>query len=244
MLVLELSFRDIITLIKQLPQKRMNNKLFKEIIESELGFFQADGYSLREVDRNIWFEKKIESEGFRISFSYTEYGDAFHVNGLKASKRFEEVEGILQKVLGGELSNYYTITLNPDETIIPLQLLYTKTENNFHFEIDTVTDLHLFLRFVESFYEYAALPFYQLYDSLFKVYETTKELKGDQLSRFVNSSSNLIFSRLFIIKSFYDRPKAEEYYSEISSELTKMRGNNTMESILSILNAVKSEIEA
>jgi hypothetical protein len=221
----------------------MDHKLFIENIMSELPFLLADGYLLREVDRNIWFEKQTDFAGFRISFNYTEYGEAFHLSGLKASKRFNEIESVLQKVLGGNLNDYYTIYTNPDENTIPPGISYTKTENNFHFEIKETSDLHLFFRGMESFYQEMALPFYKCYESLNLVNGRIKELNNEHLSKFINNNNNLLFSRVFVIKSLCNRLEGDEYYSEIDKELTKLQGNKTLENISDILNSVRTKIE-
>ena len=220
----------------------MDNKLFDEIIASKLGFLKVDGYSFRGVDRNVWFEKNTESAGFRIGFAYTEYGQIFHIKGLKASKRFNEIENVLQKVLGGNLVDYYTVYISPNEREISPGLLYKKTENNFHFEIANADDLYLFLKFVESFYE-KIHSFYNSYETLSQVYDKIKELSKEHLSRFVSNSNNLLFARVYLVKSCCDKSEGEAYFSEIDKELNKMRGNKTIESISDILNSVKRRIE-
>lgn len=113
----------------------MNHNLFIEIIKNHSRFSDDEDFMFREVDRNIYFEKRTANIGFRLSFAYTPYGDNFHVHALGAYERFNEVEEVLQQLLDSDIQSYYTIHVSPDESDIPPNLPHIKTENNFHFEI-------------------------------------------------------------------------------------------------------------
>lgn len=81
-----------------------------------------------------------DSEGFRISFSWLEYGDKFVTQGVSTKKRFDLVEEEIHKVLGGKLEDYYTIRISPLISDIPKNLGFTKSEKNIHFETNTVNE--------------------------------------------------------------------------------------------------------
>jgi hypothetical protein len=220
----------------------MEYKSFIELVRQECRFLENDGYTFREVDRNIWYEKVGETEGQGISFAYTIYGNNFHVNALGAYKRFNAVEIFLQKRLGGELINYYTINIDPNESDLPTDLPYTKTKNNYHFEIITSAQLISFLGSVKKFYEQTVKPFYQTYTSLAEVHNKLSNLKNPELASFISNASNLLFARVFIIKSFIEPSIGEEYYQYISNELSKLKGNVTIDGLSKQLDDIRAEI--
>lgn len=220
----------------------MDYKSFIELVRQECRFLENDGYTFREVDRNIWYEKVGETEGHGISFAYTIYGNNFHVHALGAYKRFNAVEIFLQKRSGGELIDYYTIHVGPNESDLPTDLPYNKTKNNIHFEITTSAQLSSFLGLVKKFYEQTVLPFYQTYTSIAEVHNKLSNLKNTELASFISNASNLLFARVFIIKTFIERSIAEEYYQYILNELSKLKGNVTIDGLVKQLNDIREEI--
>lgn len=217
----------------------MNYKSFIELVRQECRFLEDEGFVLRVVDRNIWYEKHNPKEGYRISFFYTIYGNNFHVMGLSAYKRFNEVEEILQSKSGGDLIDYYTIHTGPDESVFPNDLPFKKTKSNFHFDIETSSQLSLFLDSVKKFYWQTAVPFFREYTSITQTYDQLSNLKNEELASLISGWNNLIFARVFIIKSFIQRSTGEEYYQYISKELSKSKGNQTIDGIAELLNNVR-----
>lgn len=128
---------------------------FVAAMKSNCSFFETESYSLRKVDlsvnRNFWYERHTETEGFRISFGWTQYGDEFHVKGLQAYKRFNIIENVFHEVKGGFLQDYYTIHKSPSVEYVPENLSFTETENNIHFVIKNQNDVLLFTKFIKEF---------------------------------------------------------------------------------------------
>lgn len=118
----------------------MELKEFLETIKESCIFLEQEGFALKKVDtsinRNFWYEKHTETEGFRIGFGWTQYGDEFHLKGLQAFKRFNEIENVFCKVNDGELYDFYTIYKSATVENIHGKLNYTVTENNIPAPLD------------------------------------------------------------------------------------------------------------
>jgi hypothetical protein len=146
----------------------MKKKDFFDSIGKGCQFLEEGGFKLREtdrhVDRNFMYEKTDDEEGFCIKFNWTQYGDNFHVKGLHALKRFNDVERPLQAVIGGQLSDYYTIHKMPSTYYIPKGLPYETTQNNIHFVIKEEADIKLYMEFLKSFYLTDSIPFFNRYE--------------------------------------------------------------------------------
>ena len=219
----------------------MDYKLFISLVKEKCRFLENEGFAFREVDRNIWYDKTGETEGHRISFAYTIYGHKFHVHALMAGKRFNAIEKFLQKRSGGEFIDC-TIHVGPNESAIPTELSYIKTKNNFHFDIETSTQLSYFLDSVKNFYEQTVLPFYQTYTSIAEVNTRLSNLKHEELASLISNYGNLAFARVFIIKSLIEPSVGEQYYQYILNELSRLKGNKTIDEITEHLNTVREEI--
>ena len=115
----------------------MKNQEFLEAMQSNCSFLENEGYFLRNVDpstnRNFWYEKSTLKGSLQMSLGWTQYGDEYQISGLTARKRFNIVEEEIQKVLGGELIDCYTILRSPEIEYISKDLPYSFTENNIHF---------------------------------------------------------------------------------------------------------------
>ena len=91
----------------------MDKEIYIQTIKKECAFLEKEGYVFNQLENNIYYTKEEETEGFRIRFSWLEYGDRFVTQGLTTEKRFNVIEQEIQKVLGDDLTSYYTIYKNP-----------------------------------------------------------------------------------------------------------------------------------
>jgi hypothetical protein len=167
-------------------------------------FLETEGYILRKVDssinRNYWYEKHTETEGYRIAFTWTQYGSEFHVNGLHAQKRFNEIEQQIQRVMGGDLADYYTIYKLGEADLIPENLAYKSTENNIDFVLKNETDILLFADFVKEFYTRTVKDFYTHYSKLEVVNSLLQELLDTkQIQSLLTSIDNTTIIRFYLI---------------------------------------------
>lgn len=195
----------------------MNRVLYIQTIKKECAFLEQDGYIFNQIENNICYTKDLETEGFRISFSWLEYGDKFVTQGLTVEKRFNIVEWEIQKVLGGELVNYYTIHKSPSVDIdyIPKELEYLIQGDNIRFNLNTVNDIELFGELVKVFYSKTALDFFKNYENLDTVNKQLKELLvAKQIQTVLTSIDNTTILRFYVIAVISVNNPIKDFFNE------------------------------
>ncbi len=195
----------------------MDLKEFLEKIETSCSFLEAEGYQLRKVDasvnRNFWYEKNTETGGYRIAFGWTQYGEEFHVKGLHALKRFNEVELQIQKVVGGDLTDYYTIYKAPATDLIPENLPHEATEDNIHFILKNERDISLFADFIKNFYIKTVIDFYNEYLKLNSVNTLLQELlETKKIQSLLTSTDNTTIIRFYVIAIISDNLFVKDFF--------------------------------
>lgn len=220
----------------------MREAEFLDEVSKEFSFLEMAGFRRRIVDRNAWFEKQTATEGFRISFSFTEY-DKIHVSGLQAAKRFDDVARAVKSLGPGELLDDYTISVGPAESAIPRGLSVVSAGNNFHFEIGTASAMGLFARFVQAFYEQTALPFFDRYSSVAVVDAHLSTMADEAVSRFVNPGNNRTFCREYAIKRIAKNKAADTYYDRVMDELNSLRGDPLIDDLIQSLSETKQRLD-
>jgi len=219
---------------------------FLNTMKISCSFLEREGYKLREVNtsvnRNFWYEKHTEIEGFRISFGWTQYGDEFHVKGLMALKRFNIIEKHLQKVLGGDLIDYYTIYKSPSIEYIPKELTYEATENNIHFVLKNTVEVNLFGFFVKEFYKNAVLIFFNKYSQFEQTRKDYSLLERGKTASLILNTGTDIFYRELVIKHELNPNTANEFVSMVINELEPMKSNSTFSKVLEILKKIQSNL--
>ncbi|MES2134127.1 MAG: hypothetical protein V4506_17400 [Bacteroidota bacterium] len=224
----------------------MNLKEFLESIQTNCGFLETEGYTLRKVDtsvnRNFWYEKYTETEGYRITFGWTQYGDEFHVKGLHGLKRFNEIEQEIQKVVGSNIMDYYTIHKMPSTDLIPKKLPYESTENNIHFVLKNEIDILLFTDFLKEFYYKECKYFFDKYKNIESVYKDYIKLDREKISTLLYGVNNTIFYRELSLKYNLNSNDKESYYTLVVNELEQLKNNSTFNEILEKFKLIKNNL--
>ena len=159
----------------------MDKKIFIGEIKSNSNFLYLDNYQFLEIgDCIIQFQKNMKENGYELTFQYHESADDkgyfFRVNAVSASKRFNTIEKEIQKILGGNLINYYTIHIKPDINVIPKHLEHDNFLQNISYHIRDEKNVILFLEFVKTFYHQTAIPFFEKFNNINAVNEQLKNL--------------------------------------------------------------------
>lgn len=219
---------------------------FLESMKSSCNFLETEGYSLRKVDtsinRNFWYEKHTEIEGFRISFGWKQYGDEFHVKGLQVLKRFNEIENIFREVKGGVLSDFYTIQKSPIIENIPSELNYTETENNIHFVIKNQNEIILFSNFVEKFFNTTVKSFFDFFNDLTSVNFWLNDNEVEQHKNLIVSWDNTMMIRKLLIMKIIKNDNYSNLFDRYKTFLTQK--NNEQESPYVSMFSFFNKVEA
>lgn len=212
----------------------MNRELYIQTIRKECAFLEDEGYTFKQIDMNIFYTKDTNDKGFRIAFSWLEYGDKFVTHGLTAEKRFNIVEQEIQKILDGDLNNYYTIYKNPavDVDYLPQDLEYEMRGENFRFVSNTVKDIQLFSAFVKSFYKNDVVKFFNNYNEFIDVAKSYENLEREKISTLIINTGTDIFYRELVIKNKSKAHDENDFVKMVISELEPMKSNSTFGKIL------------
>ncbi|MCZ8230346.1 hypothetical protein [Flavobacterium sp.] len=198
----------------------MTNQNFINIIKNECQFLENDGYQLKIIDRNIWYEKKTDKEGLRISFGWTEY-DCLWISGLTANKRFNEVETLINKAINIDLIDLYTIHISPNPKDIPQGLKYIESSENINFEIYTYEESLLFIEFLKSFYYRTVVPFFEEYESLTKIIYWLNEKDISEHLNLIVSTGNTLMLRKLIVMKLNNDTKFQDLYLRYNNYLAQ-----------------------
>lgn len=210
----------------------MNRELYIQGIKKECAFLEQEGYFFNQKENNIFYTKESETEGFRIRFSWLEYGDKFVSHGLTAEKRFNIIEEEIQKLLGGELENYYTIHKSPSIDCIPNGLEFTEAENNIRFVVNTVNDFVLFGEFVKIFYQHDVIKFFTTYKEFKDTAKSYEKLAREKISALIVNTGTDIFYRELVIKNKSKANDENDFVQMVITELEPIKTNSTFGKIL------------
>lgn len=203
---------------------------------------EEEGYTFNQLDNNIYYTKNEETEGFKISFSWLEYGDKFVTQGLSAEKRFNVIEQEIQKVLGGEITHRYTIHKNPLINYIPNGLKFSNEEDKNRFVSNTVIDIELFGVFVKTFFTNTVLDFFNQYKTLDQVYQSYSKLERENISSFIINTGTDIFYRELVIKNKSKASDENNFVQMVINELEPMKSNPTFGKILENFKILNSNL--
>jgi uncharacterized membrane protein len=220
----------------------MNRELFIDALKSNCDFLIKEGYTFSQIENNIYYTKSTGEEGFRIRFSWTDYGNKFHIYGLRAEKRFNAVEAPLQAVLGGELEEYYTIYTNPSASFIPKDIVYQEMENVIRFFITNETEVNLFGKFVNDFYLKKAILFYEKYLTVTSVYLDYSKLERDKISTLILNTGTDIFYRELALNHNSNLHGMKEFSNMVINELEPLKDNTTFGLILDNFKKIQSNL--
>jgi hypothetical protein len=224
----------------------MNRELYIKTIKKECAFLEAEGYTFNQVDTNFFYTKNTEDEGFRIRFSWLEYGDTFVTHGLTAEKRFNIIEQEIQKILGGNLVNYYTIHKSPlmDNDYIPKGLEFQMSGENFRFETNTIKDIELFGEYLRSFYFQDVIKFYSNYKEFIEVAKSYEKLERESISILILNTGNDIFYRELVIKNKSKSTDENNFIQMVVNELEPMKENSTFGKILENFKLLQNNLHS
>ena len=220
----------------------MNRKLYIETIRKECAFLEHEGYSFTQLENNIYYIKKTDSEGFRISFSWLEYGDKFDTQGVSARKRFNIVEQEIQKVIGGGLENYYTIHKSPTVDKIPNELEIKMDGTNLRFVSNTVKDIELFSFFLKSFYRNDIITFFNDYKEFSDVAKSYEKLEREKISTLIINTGTDIFYRELVIKNKSKANDEGDFAEMVFNELEPLKDKSTFSRILENFKILQSNL--
>lgn len=221
----------------------MNTALYIETIKKECVFLEKEGYTFTQLENNIYYTKETNSEGFRIRFSWLEYGDKFTTQGLTAEKRFNIVEQEIQKVLGGELDTYYTIFKAPSINYIPKGLEFTEIEKNIRFTANTVNDIELFSEFIKSFYQGDVVAFFDNHKEFTKTAKLYEKLEREKISSLIINNGTDIFLRELVIKNKSKAIDESDFVEMVVAELESLKTNSTFAKLLENFNHLQSNLQ-
>ena len=194
-------------------------KEFLKEVEESFKFLEADGFKLRNVDpsenRFIGFEKQFDAGALRIMFQWTQYGEKFYVEEIRAEKRFDIVEEELQKVLSCDLNDLYTIYVAPSLKSVPVELECIQTTfGGFQLTILSKEDLVLFTSFMKEFYLNSVQEFFDAFQNLSSVNEQLQSLlERKEIQTLLTSAGNSTILRLYLIAVFYSNEFVLDYFN-------------------------------
>jgi hypothetical protein len=221
----------------------MDTALYIQTIKKECAFLEQEGYTFSQLENNIYYTKETATEGFRIRFSWLEYGDKFTTQGLTAEKRFNIVEQEIHKILGGELSNYYTIHKSPSVEYIPKGLGFTEIEKNIRFESNTVSQIELFGAFVENFYKHDVVEFFNYHTEFIETAKSYEKLEREKISSLIINTGTDIFYRELVIKNKSNSNDENNFIQMVIAELEPMKTNSTFGRILENFKLLQNNLQ-
>ncbi|MEO9511543.1 MAG: hypothetical protein ABJN84_02455 [Flavobacteriaceae bacterium] len=222
----------------------MDTILYVETIKKECAFLEKEGYTFTQLENNIYYTKETDLEGFRIRFSWLEYGDTFAVQGLTAEKRYNIIEQEIQKVLGGKFDSYYTIHTSPSVNNAPKGLEITNFANNTRYRTNTVNDIELFCGFVKFFYESSAIVFFDNHKEFTKTAELYGKLEREKISSLIINDGTDIFYRELVIKNKAKSIDENDFVEMVITELEPLKTNSTFGTILENFKLLQSNLQA
>lgn len=218
----------------------IDSKIFSEKVQECFEWLTELGYNFRQIDTNIYFEKVNQDEACAIGFSWSEYNEIL-VNGFTAYKRFNNVEHILQEVIGGALD--YTIK-HHWQGEIPKELKKVKDQQYFAnaFYVADISEIEIFSKTVKCFFETDAKSFFTKYSKLNDVVQEMEKLPSDKKASMIVNSSNSTFVRIMAIKYFVEPKDGTEFYKETVKELSPLKSQKVFGDILQNMDNLKARL--
>jgi len=197
----------------------INSKIFSEKVQESFKWLIELGYQFKQIDTNIRFERIMENEAFAIGFSWSEYNKIL-VNGCIVYKRFNIVESILQKEIGGVLD--YTIKLHWQGEI-PKELEQVKDKEYFSnaFFIANIFEIDILSTVIKEFYYNEGLNFLDNYKTLMNVLDWLQENEIQRHSDLLVAHNNSMMLRKLIIMKEGHSPEFVNLYDRYSNFLKK-----------------------
>ncbi len=214
----------------------IDSKIFSEKVQESFRWLTELGYNFRQIDTNIYFEKVDQDEAYAIGFSWSEYNEIL-INGFTAYKSFNNVEHILQEVIGG--TPEYTLKHHWEGP--PQELKKVKDQKRFAnaFYIASASEVEIFSKVVKCFFETDAKSFFNKYSKLDDVVLEMEKLPSDKKASMIVNTSNSALIRIMSIKYLIEPKDCEEFYKETVKELTPLKSQRVFGDLLQKMNKLK-----
>ncbi|RAW02132.1 hypothetical protein [Pseudochryseolinea flava] len=193
---------------------------FLKEIELNFSFLKDYGFAQQKVDpslsRYIWFEKHSSSEGFKLMFHWTQYGEKFYIKEVRAEKRFNTVESEIARTLSRKTEDLYTINLMPDLETIPKELDPKMTSAGIESTILNKDHLIEFASFFKKFYQEHVTLFFKRYSDLSAVNaELAILLERQEIQTLLTSVANSTMLRFYCIAALYNNVEMLDFMSKV-----------------------------
>ena len=215
----------------------IDSKIFSKKVQESFMWLTELGYNFRQIDTNIYFEKVDQNEAYAIGFSWSEYNKIL-INGFTAFKRFNNVEHVLQEVIGGTLE--YTLKYHWQGEI-PKELKKVKDQQHFTnaFYIANASEVGIFSKVVKSFFATDAKSFFYKYSKLGDIVQEMEKLPSDKKASMIVNTSNSTFIRIMAIKYLIEPKDGEAFYKETVKELSPFKNQRVFGDILQKMDKLK-----
>ena len=228
----------------------MKENIFLEKIKTGCSFLIAEGYEFINFEGNITYKKELSEEGFSINFRYYEsedsIGNYFRVDSFGALKRFNEIEIEIQKIIGLNLEDYYTIYTKPTWNYIPDKAEHRVFKDQIEFLIRNENDLDLFFDFLKSFYLKTVVNFFLEYESIKAVNIKLQELLETKKiqSLLTDSGTNTAIIRYYTIGIISNNKFVYDFFENIYFPYLLDQHENELEKReLNILEKLKKNLK-
>ncbi|MES2795781.1 MAG: hypothetical protein V4683_07445 [Bacteroidota bacterium] len=176
-----------------LKETSLSRKQFIDAIRNNLTFLNDEGFLFqkqRSLSDGIVFLKHSSLGFYKITIGYAKYL-FYKPYSPNINLRFNKLEEIVSKFHPSDDSTC-SIGIGYDKDLVIDQLYSEGNDYNGKkdFEIYEADDLKLFADVVKKVFYEIALPFFEKYDSLEKVYEDSKDLKMEDLGKMFYNYGN------------------------------------------------------
>jgi len=212
----------------------IDSSIFSKEISKSFNWLIDLGFSLKEEDSNVLFEKARVETTLALGFSWTEYNKIL-INGFTAFKRFNLVENLIQEVLGGELD--FTIK-HRWHGEIPSDFVKISDPQFFQdaFLITDTIQMPIFSNMLKCFFENEVAIFDNKFSSLSTILDEIDLLPSNEKSSFIVNTSNSTFLRILAIKHLVNPLEGQKFYEETVKELSPLKNQRVFYQILQNLD--------
>jgi len=184
-----------------------NKADFKKHIET----LQIAGFKVKSAVQAFLFVRKQKDKTETITVSYRDYAPhGFYIDAVSSDIYFNKVEGFLS-----ESFNKTKITSRWGETGTITKVfvnLQTVDYSAFDTEVNDEASFMKVAREIEKVFNIGALPFFEKYNALEKVWEETEKMPIEEMVKFIGQP--MPFRRM-IIKRLCNDANYEEYAKKI-----------------------------
>jgi hypothetical protein len=179
--------------------KNIFNKNLRDLVNDSFAF-NADG--------GKW-ERQKENRIEQIFIGYNEYPGSYYPKGMSVSIKFMEVEDILNQLL-----DKYQIQQRYGESTIHsvLHNIAGVDYDKFKIEIHDESSFQTVAEEIKKIVEYGALPFFEKYSTLEKVFEAMEQMPIKQMAKFIGQP---LPQRRMVIKKLCKDIHYEEYVNMV-----------------------------